>query len=122
MTEPLTLTDGQIFAKVTARAIYSVVFFGVATGVVIIAAGLLPRIIGAAAAILLIVYFFIAGVFAIWTTLLGLVTAVTRPFVAPPKQPLSPGFLGAAQGVKIAEVVIYFAYGVLLYTFVLAAR
>lgn len=113
-TLDIKLTDREIFAKVTVRAIQSVVTYGLAVAVVLGVWLFLPRIsvILSVPAILL---FILIALWNLGGVLLGVIVAVGRVFGAWQDQPFDAKWLWAAHGVRFTESVIYLGLAALLY-------
>lgn len=108
------LTDRQIFAKVTVRAIQGVVTYGLAVAVVLGVWLFLPRI-SVLLAVPVILFFILIALWALGGVLLGVIVAVGRMFGAWQDQPFDAKWLWAAHGVRFTESVIYLGLATLLY-------
>ena len=115
MTTPdIKLTDREIFAKVTVRAIQSVLTYGLAVAVVLAVWIVLPRI-SAFLAMPVIVFFVLIALWSLGVLLLGVIVAVGRVFGAWQDQPFDAKWLWAAHGVRFTESVIYLGLAAFLY-------
>lgn len=115
MTTPgVKLTDREIFAKVTVRAIQGVLTYCLAVAVVLAVGIFLPRI-SALLAIPAIVFFVLIALWCLGGLLLGIIVAVGRVFGAWQDQPFDAKWLWAAHCVRFTESVIYLGLAALLY-------